>query len=55
MQTEPTKEELIKLYTVDHKSLDEISSMYGYKSRVVVTRLLKTYDIPIRTKAESTM
>lgn len=50
---EITREKLVQLYVTETKSLDEIASSFGFKSRTPITNAMLKYNIPTRTKKES--
>lgn len=49
----PTKEQLISDYATLNLSHQEIAEKYGFKTRQVIHRLFKKYDIKSRSKKES--
>lgn len=50
-ETYITKEELYQKYIIENKGLKEIANEIGFKAKHSIKRLLKKYDIDIRTKS----
>jgi len=52
MNYSPTKTELVNDYFKSNLTYQEIADKYGYKTRQVVTRWFKKYDIQPKSKSQ---